>query len=117
MALSLVTVGLQFGPNYIDPGLILAYPWLYKPFVAKVTGGCMPIFDFLCKECGCDFEVLVRGSASPACPECGGTQVEKQVALPAPQGKTKGIVAQARRQAAREGHFSNYATSERPRRK
>lgn len=77
----------------------------------------MPIYDFHCKECERDFEALVRGSAAPACPECGSSQVEKLVSLPAPQGKTSGILARARTQAAREGHFSNYAPSERPGRK
>jgi putative FmdB family regulatory protein len=77
----------------------------------------MPIYDFHCQECERDFELLVRGSAAPACPECGSSQVEKRVSLPAPQGKTSGILTQARSQAAREGHFSNYAPSERPGRK
>ena len=77
----------------------------------------MPIFDFFCKDCDRTFELLVRGSTLPTCPECGGDEVEKQVSLPAPQGKTSGIVARARTQAAREGHFSNYAPSERPGRK
>ncbi|WP_269099284.1 hypothetical protein [Mangrovicoccus ximenensis] len=31
----------------------------------------------------------------------------------APPGKAKGILASARKQAAREGHFSNYSASER----
>lgn len=77
----------------------------------------MPIFDFLCKECDCEFESLVRGSTSPVCPECGSAQVEKLVSLPAAQGKTRQIIANARSQASREGHFSNYAPSERPRRR
>ena len=77
----------------------------------------MPIFDFRCSACGADFEQLVLGSAPPACPECGSITVDKLVSLPAPRGKTAGIVAGARAQAAREGHFSNYAPSERPKRK
>ena len=77
----------------------------------------MPLFDFVCKTCGSSFELLVRGSDAPVCPECGSAALEKQVSLPAQPGKTAGIVASARKQAAREGHFSNYAPSERPRRK
>lgn len=77
----------------------------------------MPLFDFVCKACGGSFELLVRGSNAPVCPECGSAALDKQVALPAQPGKTAGIVASARKQAAREGHFSHYAPSERPRRK
>lgn len=77
----------------------------------------MPLFDFVCKTCGRSAELLVRGSDVPVCPECGSAELEKQVSVPAPPGKTAAIVASARRQAAREGHFSNYAPSERPRRK
>ncbi|WP_310446948.1 zinc ribbon domain-containing protein [Thiobacillus sp.] len=77
----------------------------------------MPLFDFHCKQCNCNFELLVRGSTAYVCPECGSAEVEKLVSLPAAPGKTKDIIATARGQAAREGHFSNYASSERPRRK
>lgn len=77
----------------------------------------MPLFDFVCKTCSSSFELLVRGSSAPVCPECGSAELEKQVSLPAQLEKTAGIVASARKQAAREGHFSNYAPSERPRRK
>jgi putative FmdB family regulatory protein len=77
----------------------------------------MPIFDFYCKKCDRTFELLVRGSVTLACPECGSEDVEKQVSRPAAPGKTAGLLASGRAQAAREGHFSNYAPSERPRRK
>lgn len=77
----------------------------------------MPIYDFLCTKCAYQFESLVRGVDSPVCPECGSVHVKKLVSLPAEQGKTKDLLAGARRQAAREGHFSNYAPLERPRRK
>jgi putative FmdB family regulatory protein len=77
----------------------------------------MPLFDFRCSSCECQFESLVRGGDVPECPQCGSTAVEKLVSLPAAKGKTKEIIANARRQAAREGHFSHYAPSERPRRK
>jgi len=76
----------------------------------------MPIYDFRCADCDKSFELLVRSSALPPCPACGGEHLEKQVSCPAPQGQTAGMVARARSQAAREGHFSNYKPSERPRR-
>ncbi|MHB1187896.1 FmdB family zinc ribbon protein [Thiobacillus sp.] len=77
----------------------------------------MPIYEFFCHQCERSFEVLVRSSSLPACPECGSGKLEKLVSLPAPQGKTAGVIASARSQAMREGHLSNYAPSERPRRK
>ena len=39
----------------------------------------MPIFEYLCKDCGASSEYLVIGSKSEAiaCKECGSAQVEK----------------------------------------
>ncbi len=77
----------------------------------------MPIYDFRCPHCDRTFELLVGLSEKPFCPECGGDNLQKQVSLPAAPGKSAGILANARSQAAREGHFSHYGRSERPRRK
>lgn len=77
----------------------------------------MPIFDFRCTDCGKTFELLVRTATVAACPSCGSEQVEKQVSAPAPPGQSAGLVAKARTQAAREGHFSHYRRSEKPRTK
>lgn len=74
----------------------------------------MPIYDYHCNACNQTFELLVRASTIPACPTCGSERVEKQLSLPAPKGKTAGILSSARAQAAREGHFSHYKPSERP---
>jgi len=43
--------------------------------------------------------------------------MEKLLSCPAPPGQSAGIIASARAKAAREGHFSNYSPSERPRTK
>lgn len=77
----------------------------------------MPLFDFLCKDCQTTSELLIHSSGTPVCPKCGSEAMEKQLALIAPSGKTAGILAGARAQASREGHFSNYKASERPRSK
>ena len=37
----------------------------------------MPIFEYQCKGCGLQFEKLVFGQESPACPDCDGTRVCK----------------------------------------
>lgn len=74
----------------------------------------MPIHDYHCPRCGHDFETLVRSSSVPACPQCGATEgLQRQLSRIAPAGTTAGLVAGARRQAAREGHFSNYSAAER----
>ncbi|HUL13663.1 MAG TPA: zinc ribbon domain-containing protein [Methylococcaceae bacterium] len=75
----------------------------------------MPLYDYRCKDCAKTFELLVKMSDTPVCPECGGRNMEKQVSRPAPPGQTAALISKARAQAAREGHFSNYKSSERPR--
>lgn len=77
----------------------------------------MPLYDYRCSDCKQTFELLVRSSTIPTCPACGSLQLEKQVSSIAPQGHTAGIISSARAQAAREGHFSNYKPSERPKTK
>ena len=37
----------------------------------------MPIFEYQCKGCGCQFERLVFGQESPSCPDCESTNVSK----------------------------------------
>ncbi len=72
----------------------------------------MPIYDYRCKECNKTCELLIRSSTIPVCPECGSSQLEKQLSVLAPHNKTAGILKRARSQAASEGHFSNYKKSE-----
>lgn len=39
----------------------------------------MPIYEYSCKQCGTAFEELVWGEATPPCPSCESTEVEKQL--------------------------------------
>jgi len=39
----------------------------------------MPIFEYLCKDCGKQFEVLVRGSEKARCPKCKSASLEQQL--------------------------------------
>jgi len=42
----------------------------------------MPIFEYTCTRCGLEFEILVRkGSAMPACVQCGASELEKGISL------------------------------------
>jgi putative FmdB family regulatory protein len=72
----------------------------------------MPFYSYVCDACGHGFETLVRSGDEPVCPACGSGSLTRQLANVAPVGKLKGVVQSARRQAAKEGHFSNYAKSE-----
>lgn len=75
----------------------------------------MPLYNYCCADCDNIFELLVKSSDVPACPSCGSQKLERQMSMIAPEGKSAGVIKQARAQAAREGHFSNYKRSERPR--
>jgi putative FmdB family regulatory protein len=42
----------------------------------------VPIFEFRCGRCGCEFEKLVPAAgASVACPACGAKRVEKKFSV------------------------------------
>jgi putative FmdB family regulatory protein len=74
----------------------------------------MPIFDFECSDCGATFEALVLGSTSAQC-ACGSSHLTKLISPIAPEARSASFLKNARKVAAREGHFSNYTASERPR--
>jgi putative FmdB family regulatory protein len=75
----------------------------------------MPLYDYRCSDCGKDSELLVSSMTTPVCPACDSRNLVKQLSLPAPVGQSAGLLAKARAQAAREGHFSHYKASEKPR--
>ncbi len=43
----------------------------------------MPIYEYVCDNCGQEFEVLVRGQEKPACPSCGQSRLTKNLSVPA----------------------------------
>jgi putative FmdB family regulatory protein len=71
----------------------------------------MPLFDFTCRSCGRLFEALVRAAHPPACPGCGGTDLERQ--LPAFAVKTadrsRAAAAANRHKHAVQGHKDTMA--------
>ena len=72
----------------------------------------MPIYDYQCQACGHRFEALVRSGASPSCPECASTALDKCVSPIAPAGKIEAIRMAHRRVAAAQGLFNNYSPSD-----
>lgn len=72
----------------------------------------MPLFDYHCPQCNADFELLVRASTVPACPQCGSTTLEKRVSRIAPAGKIEAIRMSNRRAAAAQGHLDHYSPSD-----
>lgn len=46
----------------------------------------MPIYEYTCRECGFEFEELIRNSAQEqqlTCGECGSDKVERRMSVPA----------------------------------
>lgn len=43
----------------------------------------MPIYEYHCHSCGADFELFLRGDATPACPGCQGREIERHMSVPA----------------------------------
>lgn len=39
----------------------------------------MPIFEYVCQNCGHGFEFLAINHRRPKCPECGGARLQRQV--------------------------------------
>jgi putative FmdB family regulatory protein len=39
----------------------------------------MPIFEYICKECGHHFEALVMGSKKAECPSCQSAKLQQQL--------------------------------------
>jgi putative FmdB family regulatory protein len=48
----------------------------------------MPVFEYSCRDCDEQFELLVLKTTKPACPSCGSENVEKQFSLPAVKSDT-----------------------------
>ncbi len=41
----------------------------------------MPIYEYACRDCGREFEALVRSDTVPECPQCHSTQLDKQLSV------------------------------------
>jgi len=41
----------------------------------------MPLFEYACKSCAREFEVLVRANETPECPSCHGKDLERRLSV------------------------------------
>jgi len=39
----------------------------------------MPIYEYYCRQCDREFELLVRSSTKPSCPVCGNKNLKKKM--------------------------------------
>jgi putative FmdB family regulatory protein len=46
----------------------------------------MPIYEYVCMECESHFEELVRNGVDPDCPDCGASNVRRQLSVFAAHG-------------------------------
>jgi putative FmdB family regulatory protein len=52
----------------------------------------MPLYEYACRKCSSEFELLVRASETPRCPECDSKQLEKLLSVPAaPAGAARDL--------------------------
>jgi putative FmdB family regulatory protein len=42
----------------------------------------MPMFEYMCRDCGREFEAFVTGERKPACPGCSGANLSKLLSRP-----------------------------------
>ena len=43
----------------------------------------MPLYEFVCRDCQKEQELLVRGDEAPECQSCGGVHLSKLLSVPA----------------------------------
>jgi len=41
----------------------------------------MPIYEYACRDCGKEFELLVRSDTRLECPQCHSVKLEKQLSV------------------------------------
>jgi putative FmdB family regulatory protein len=41
----------------------------------------MPLYEYICRACTHRFEALVRDATAPGCPQCGSSNLERELSL------------------------------------
>jgi putative FmdB family regulatory protein len=63
----------------------------------------VPLFDFRCKQCGNEFEALIRSGDTPTCPACQSTDLDRQLptfALSTEERRSAAVKHERKRQIA-----------------
>jgi putative FmdB family regulatory protein len=47
----------------------------------------MPIYEYVCRDCDAQAELLVQGSQQPKCPKCGSQKLTKLLSVVAAPGR------------------------------
>ncbi|MEZ5605031.1 MAG: zinc ribbon domain-containing protein [Burkholderiaceae bacterium] len=55
----------------------------------------MPIYEYACRQCGHQFETLVRSGSQPECPNCQSSELDKQLSVIAAPVVSGGAAAAA----------------------
>jgi len=55
----------------------------------------MPIYEYACRQCGHQFETLVRSGSQPECPNCRSRELDKQLSVIATPVVSSGATAAA----------------------
>jgi putative FmdB family regulatory protein len=42
----------------------------------------MPIYEYVCRDCGHQFEWLTHGDTTPECPSCGRNKLSRMLSVP-----------------------------------
>ena len=43
----------------------------------------MPLYEYHCRSCDSEVELLIRGGEQPRCPECNGVKLDRLLSVPA----------------------------------
>jgi putative FmdB family regulatory protein len=57
----------------------------------------MPLYEYVCRDCDTQSEVLVQGSQQPECPKCGSGKLTKLLSVVAAPGRDAAAATQAPR--------------------
>lgn len=98
------TGGSKYYPLVAYRGVLLTTPGVC------VTGGAMPLYDFVCRGCGALRSDVLLSTSSSTGPECCGTSMERQACAPSFHVKgyaAKNLYAGGQRKEYADKRFPN----------